>query len=707
MEISDRLNYTDNAPVKRVELHAHTKMSAMDGIVSAKDLVKRASEWGHEAIAITDSYVVQAFPEAYMTSREINIKIIYGVVVKIQEDGNACAATLLAKDLLGLKNLYKLISLLHTKYFCEKTKTPYLPMDVIATHRGGLLIGSGCSGSSVYEAIHRNESENTILDDAKFYDYLELDATEDESINTYIVKIGELLDKPVVAVGNVHYLNPKDKAAHRMLHISQGHEHFDDSAKWHFSTTEDMLTEVEYLGDAKAFEVVITNTNLIAKMIERMPPIPEGFFPPSLDGADDEIVAVCNTRVREVYGETLPDNIRERLDYELGSILNNGYSSIYMAAQRLVRKSNEVGYVVGSRGSVGASLVAYLLGITDVDPLKHDMLFETYAGIDGDRVPKISLNFSNSIIAEINQSVEDVFGKDKVFRAGTIDILRERLAKGVVAGFFSDNGITPTSFEAESLVSAILGVKKTTGQHPGGLIILPADKDIYDFTPTQYPANDKNRSFLTTHFEYHTLENNLFKIDLLGHGSPTMIKKLEDLTCVDAKTIPIDDEKTLDLLKSTDALCIPDFGDEFARDIIITANPKTFDDYVKIFGLTHGMGAWCDNAANLIVNGIATISEVIAVCDDVMLFLLSKGIRRDTAFVIMENVRTGKGLTVEHMDILLESGVPEWYIESCNRIQYLLPKAHAAAYTMMSFHIAWFKTHHPEAFDKAYVDPEK
>ena len=690
----------DDALIKRVELHTHTKMSDQQvGITPVVDLIERAAEWGHKAMAITDWESVQAFPEAYKASKDKSIKVIYGAEVKVRKDGIAYFSTLLAKNLAGLKNLYKLISLSHTEYLCEKTKMPEVPMDVIMTHREGLFIGSGLLDSEVYEEIQHGASEEQVCKIAIFYDYIELCPANDESTNIIAARIGEVLNKPVVAVGNTRLLEPYDKAAHRILYEIEGYPYREYQAKdWHFMTTEEMLHRLAYLGEEKAYEAVVTNTNLIADMIEEFPPIPEEFFLPTLDSADDEMVKLCNTRTKEIFGDILPDSVKERLDYELSSILENGYAVIYIIAQKLVKKSNDAGYIVGSRGSVGASLVAYLLGITEIDPLKYDIPFETFAGIDGDRMPDIDLNFSGDYQEEIHKYVEELFGKDKVFRAGTISTICERSATGIVLKYFANRGITPTPFEIEALVSDITGIKRTTGQHTGGVIIIPTDNEIYDFTPTQYPGNKKEDHVLVTHFEYYYLGNTLYKFDLLGHDDPTMIKKLEELTGVDARSIPFNDEKTLDMLISADTLGVPEFGTDFVRNIIKSVKPKTFDDFVKISGLSHGTDVWCDNAENLIASGTATISEVIALRDEIMVYLMEKGICLETAFEIMENVRNGSVLSDEHEDIMLKSGVPEWYTESCNKIAYLFPKAHAVAYTIMAFRIAWFKAHYPELF---------
>ena len=691
---------TDNAPIKRVELHAHTKMSAMDGMISARDLVERAAEWGHKAIAITDhTAVTQAFPEAYRASRDKNIKIIYGSDFLVNDDGVNFCVNLLAKNTTGLKNLYKIVSLANTEYYSDERRIPDVPIDVVLANREGLLIGSSLFGCDVYAAIRRGDSAEQIADIATFYDFIEVDLQDDESINTIAAQIGQFLNKPVVAVGNTRILEHKDKAAHRILYEIEGLPYREYQAKnWHFMTTEEMLHRLAYLGEDKAYDVVVTNSNLIADMIEEIPPVPKGFFLPTLDGAEEEMVQICNTSAKELYGNILPDNMKKRLDYEFNSILENGYAVIYMIAQRLVKKSNDDGYMVGSRGSVGASFVAYLLGITEIDPLIYNIPFEVFAGLDGDKMPDIDLNFSGDYQAIIQKYVGELFGKDKVFRAGTISTTGERVAMGMVLRYFEDKGITPAPFEVEALASDLIGIKRTTGQHPGGLMIIPADKEIYDFTPVQYPGNKKDSGVVTTHFEYSSLDNTLLKFDLLGHDSPTLIKKLEDLTGVDVRAIPLDDEKTLDMLINTDALGVPEFSADFVRNMITTANPKTFNDFVKISGLSHGTDVWCDNAENLIKNGIASISEVIALRDEIMVYLMDKGICRETAFYIMENIRKGRGLSDEHEDIMSKSGVPEWYIESCNKIRYMFPKAHAVAYTIMAFRIAWFKAHHPEAF---------
>ncbi|MGE5629846.1 MAG: PolC-type DNA polymerase III [Caulobacteraceae bacterium] len=958
----------DVSEEKRVELHAHTGMSTMDGICSASDLIKRAKQWGHKAIAITDHGVVQAFPEAFETSKKLGVKVIYGVEgyfvndgipivynsrkwgfdeefvvfdiettglspfhdriteigavriksgkvldtfselinpeIKIPEniikltgitdelvkdkeiikevlprflefvgdcplvahnasfdsgfikakaaelgltvensvidtlqlsrtllpelkrhklnlicehlgvklenhhratdDAEAAAGIfdkfmgimaergitnvddinslvgqgvnyktsdsyhmiILAKNMTGLKNLYKLISLAHLNYFYKKPRTL---KSVLMQHREGLIIGSACEAGEIFRSIINNADENTLMERARFYDYLEIQpngnnefllrtgklgsVAELENINRKIIELGQKLGKPVVATGDVHFLEPEDEIYRRIIMAGQGYSDADEQAPLYFKTTDEMLKEFSYLGEEKAYEVVVTNTNKILEQIEDIIPIPEETYPPKIEGSEEQIRSMTMKKAHEMYGDVLPEVVEKRLEKELNSIINNGYAVLYVIAQKLVTKSLSDGYLVGSRGSVGSSLVAHMCDITEVNALPphylcpkckysyfytdgsigsgadlpdkdcpecgtrlkkdgHDIPFEIFLGFEGDKEPDIDLNFAGEYQPEAHKYTEELFGKGYVFRAGTIGTIAEKTAYGFIKKYYEEKGIKVSSAEMNRLVKGCTGIKRTTGQHPGGVMIVPNYTDIYNFTPIQHPADDNDSSIITTHFDYHSISGRLLKLDILGHDVPSIIRMLEDLTGFNVNDVPLDDRKTMSLFTSSEALgvsledidCkvgslgIPEFGTKFVRQMLMDTQPSTFAELVRIAGLSHGTDVWLNNAQDLIRNGTATLKEVISTRDDIMLYLIYSGVKPKTAFKTAENVRKGKGLTPEQEEAMREQKVPDWYIESCKTVKYLFPKAHATAYVMMSFRVAYYKVYYPAAF---------
>ncbi len=961
----------DTAEEKRVELHLHTQMSAMDGVSSFKKLCERAKKWGHKAIAITDHGVVQGFPEAMDAAKKFGLKVIYGVegylvndkkpiltnynkekkydkfvvfdiettglsptndmiteigAVKIEngqivdeynqlinperkipdniveltgitnemvenmptidevlpkfeefikdsflvahnasfdvgfireqfmrrgkklenpvldtlelsrnllpqlkshrlnivakylnvdlvnhhravDDAKATAEIflkflellkksgindvsqvneivlgkndlkgesyhiiILVKNLIGLKNLYKLISESHLNYFYKK---PRIPKSLLSSYREGLILGSACEAGELYRAILRNKDENEIRNIVEFYDYLEIQPLgnnmhlvrdglvegeeELKAINKKIIELGKKFNKPVVATGDVHFLDPEDEVYRRILMHGQGYSDADVQPPLYFRTTDEMLKEFEYLGEEKAEEVVVKNTNLIADMVEDILPIPEGTYPPVIDGAEEELRNMTYKRAIEIYGDPLPKIVKERLDKELNSIIKNGYAVMYIIAQKLVSKSLSDGYLVGSRGSVGSSFVATMSGITEVNPLVphyvcpnckysefiedgsigsgvdlpdkdcpvcntklnkdgHDIPFEVFLGFEGDKEPDIDLNFAGEYQPRAHKYTEELFGEGFVFRAGTIGTIAEKTAYGFVKKYFEEKGKNAHPAEINRLVSGLTGIKRTSGQHPGGVMIVPRNKEIYDFTPIQYPADDNSSGVITTHFDYHSISGRILKLDILGHDVPTIIRMLEDITGVDPRTIPLDDKETIKIfttpeplnIKDKDynidigTLGIPEFGTKFVRQMLLDTKPTTFSELVRISGLSHGTDVWINNAQDLVKSGKAPLSEVISTRDDIMLFLIYAGLDKKRAFKIMERVRKGKGLSDEDIEYMQQFALPDWYIDSCQKIKYMFPKAHAVAYVMMSFRIAYFKVHYPEAFYATY-----
>lgn len=775
IRIEQRLRQ-DEAKEKRIELHLHTRMSTMDAISSAQELVQRAKLWGHEAIAITDHGVVQAFPEAVEAGEKHGVKVILGVEGYLVDDApgplplnqrKSRHVVLLVQNTTGLKNLYRLITLSHLEYFHRR---PRIPKSLLSLHREGLLVGSACEAGEVIQGILRQQEWSQLLELADYYDYLEIQPTgnnmfmlrngqvADEeglrAVNKTVLRLGQELGKPVVATGDVHFLDPQDEAYRRILMAGKGFEDADQQAPLYYRTTGEMLEEFAYLGE-DAYEVVVSAPRRLAAGIEALKPFPDDLFYPTIPGAAEKIEKMSWERARELYGVNLPPLVEKRLDKELKSIIGHGFAVLYLIAHLLVKKSNDDGYLVGSRGSVGSSLVATMTGITEVNPLPphyrcvnpaclhsvwvedgsvgsgadlpdrncpecgqilakdgHDIPFETFLGFKGDKVPDIDLNFSGDYQPRAHKYTEELFGKDYVFRAGTIATIADKTAFGYVKNYLEERKLKVRSAEMMRLVKGCTGVKRTTGQHPGGLMVVPKECDVFDFTPLQRPADDPNTDIVTTHFDYHSISGRLVKLDILGHDDPTVIKMLEDLTGEDAKKIRLDDAKTMSLFKGPEALGviseeirsktgtfgIPEFGTKFVRQMLEDTQPRSFSDLVRISGLSHGTDVWLGNAQDLVRNGTATISEIIACRDDIMVYLIYKGLEPGRAFKIMEGVRKGKGVKPEDIEEMKEHDVPEWYIASCQKIKYMFPKAHAVAYVTMAFRIAWFKVYYPEAF---------
>ncbi len=972
----------DNSPVKRVELHCHTKMSDMDGVSEVGDIIKRAKKWGMPAIAITDHGVVQAFPDAsHALDKGDTFKIIYGVegylvddmkqlvesprgqsfddpfvvfdiettgfsplndhiieigAVKVENgvisekfstfvnpdmpipfrieqltgisdsmvlpapkidqvlpeflkfcegaalvahnasfdvsfiDHNArllglpfdptvldtvslarlllpqlnrfkldtvakalnislenhhravddagCTAEIfeaflkmlrnrgvdnvdalnemsrlddervkklpshhiiiLAKNDVGRTNLYRLVSRSHIDYFY---RNPRIPKSLFSKYREGLIIGSACEAGELYQALLRGVPDTQIGEIVNFYDYLEIQplgnnafmledgdsvikSEEDlKEMNRKIVRLGEQFHKPVCATCDVHFLDPEDEIYRKIIMAARTYENSDNQAPLYLRTTEEMLTEFEYLGPDKAYETVVTNTRKIADMCERIAPVRPDKCPPVIEDSDGTLRKICYDRAHEIYGENLPEIVTERLERELHSIISNGFAVMYIIAQKLVWKSNEDGYLVGSRGSVGSSLVATMAGITEVNPLSphyycpnchysdfdspevkafsgmsgcdmpdkecpvcgtklkkegHDIPFETFLGFKGDKEPDIDLNFSGEYQSHAHDYTEVIFGKGQTYRAGTVGTLADKTAYGYVKRYYDERGERKRNCEINRIVQGCVGIRRTTGQHPGGIIVLPIGEEIDSFTPVQRPANDMTTTTVTTHFDYHSIDHNLLKLDILGHDDPTMIRMLQDLTGLDpVKDIPLDSPEVMSLFQDTSALgvkpediggCrlgalgVPEFGTDFAMQMLMDAKPKYFSDLVRIAGLAHGTDVWLGNAKDLILSGQATIQTAICCRDDIMVYLIQKGLDQSLSFTIMESVRKGKGLKEEWEKEMLSHGVPEWYIDSCKKIKYMFPKAHAAAYVMMAWRIAYCKVFYPLAYYAAF-----
>ena len=801
----EKIEKQDNAPEKRVELHLHTNMSAMDGMTSAKELVSRAIAWGHKAIAITDHGVVQAFPEACNTAAKAGIKIIYGMegylvdydsfyddygfgvddeipaeyIEKVRAE-KTYHIIIIAKNTQGLKNLYKLITDSNLKFFKRR---PRIPRHRLMQFREGLIIGSACEAGELYRALVDQKSDDDILRIASFYDYLEIQpngnnafmlrsqderyerfkTVEDlENVDRQIIHIADKLGKMVVATCDVHFIDPGNAVFREILMTSMGFSDASQQAPLYFRTTEEMLAEFAYLGEETAKEVVITNPNKIADLCESgMTPFPRGTFPPSLEGADEDLTRICWERTKKDYGDPVPENVAKRLEKELKSIISNGFGVLYMIAQKLVQNSEEHGYYVGSRGSVGSSFVAHAAGISEVNPLPphyickkckhseffmdgsvgsgydlppkdcpncgipmhrdgHDIPFETFLGFKGDKQPDIDLNFSGEYQFYAHRYTEELFGIDHTFKAGTIGTIADKTAYGFVKKWLEVKGITVNRAEEDRLTKGCTGVKRTTGQHPGGMVVVPASNDAEDFTPIQHPADDVSGGLRTTHFDFHSLHDTILKLDNLGHDVPTLYRHLEDSTGINVFDVDICDPKLYELLTSpeplgvtaeeigceTGTLSLPELGTPFVRGMLMEAKPKNFSDMLQISGLSHGTDVWLGNAQELIKNGTCTISEVIGTRDNIMVYLMHKGLEPDMAFKIMEIVRKGnatKLLTEAHIKAMKEHNVPDWYIDSCMKIKYMFPKAHAAAYVSAAMRLAWYKVYKPTEYYATYM----
>lgn len=680
--------------------------------------------------------------------------------------------TLLAQNQQGLKNLFKLISISHIDYFY---RVPRIPRSVLQKYRDGIIVGSACDKGEVFEGMMQKAFEE-VEDIAKFYDYIEVhpkevyahlielelvkDEEKLEDIISNLVKLGDKLGIPVVATGNVHYLDPRDKIYRKILVNSQGGANPLNRHKLpdvHFRTTNEMLNAFRFLGEEKAKEIVITNTNKISDMIEEVKPIKDELYTPRIEGAEEDIRSMSYSMAKSIYGDPLPEIVEARLEKELKSIIGHGFAVIYLISHKLVKKSLEDGYLVGSRGSVGSSFVATMTEITEVNPLPphyvcpsckhseffndgsvgsgfdlpnkdcpkcgtkykkdgHDIPFETFLGFKGDKVPDIDLNFSGEYQPRAHNYTKVLFGEDYVYRAGTIGTVADKTAFGYVKAYQQDNNLQIRGAEIERLASGCTGVKRTTGQHPGGIIVVPDYMDIFDFTPIQYPADDRNSEWKTTHFDFHSIHDNVLKLDILGHDDPTVIRMLQDLSGIDPKTIPTDDPEVMKLFSGTESLgvseeqimCktgtlgIPEFGTRFVRQMLEDTKPTTFSELVQISGLSHGTDVWLGNAQELIRNNICTLPEVIGCRDDIMVYLIYQGLEPSFAFKIMESVRKGRGLTEEMEAEMRKNEVPEWYIDSCKKIKYMFPKAHAAAYVLMGIRIAYFKVHYPLYYYAAY-----
>jgi DNA polymerase-3 subunit alpha (Gram-positive type) len=670
-----------------------------------------------------------------------------------------------AKDYEGLKNLYKIVSYSHLNYF---NKRPRIPRSLLNRYKKGLIIGSACERGELYQSIYNKEPEEKIEEIANYYDYLEIQPLGNNQfyldkgmlnskqdlidINKKIVEIGDKLGKKVVGTGDVHFLNPEDEIYRRIIMAGQGYEDADKQAPLYFRTTEEMLEEFDYLDKDKAYEIVVTNPNIVSDWCEKISPISDEKCPPHIEGCEKEIEDIAMTKAKELYGDPLPDIVRERLEKELDSIIKNGFSVMYIIAQKLVWKSNEDGYLVGSRGSVGSSFAAYMTGITEVNSLKPhyrcpkckysdfsdygfkngfdlpdkdcpkcseklvkdgmDIPFETFLGFNGDKEPDIDLNFSGEYQAKAHKYTEVIFGKGTTYKAGTIGTIADKTAYGFVMKYLEEKSKTMLSPEINRIAKGCTGVKRTSGQHPGGIIVVPKGREIYEFCPVQHPADDPRSSIITTHFDYHSIDSNLLKLDILGHDDPTMMRMLQDITGVEPQNIPLDDKETMSIFSSTKALGVtkeqinsevgtfgvPEFGTKFVRGMLVDTRPTTFEELIRISGLSHGTDVWLNNAQTLIQEEITTLNNAICTRDDIMTYLIGEGLPPNPSFKIMECVRKGKGLTEEQEALMREYNIPDWYIDSCKKIKYMFPKAHAAAYVTMAFKIAWFKVHIPIAY---------
>ncbi len=804
--------------MRRVELHCHTNMSAKDAVSSAGDIIKQAHKWGHRAVAITDHGVVQAYPAAADAVSKIrksdpDFKVIYGIECYFIDDTRYKLDGLnskeigklrnhqiiLVKNLTGLRNLYELVSYSHLNNFHGR---PVILRSKLDSLREGLIVGSACEQGELYRAIIDNKPHEELLEIAKYYDYLEIqplgnnefmvrdsvlpDKTDKKTgavipnrfknvvslevvknFNRKVVAIADELGLPVVATGDVHFLKKEDGIVRQIVMAGQGFDDIENQAPLYFKTTDEMLADFDYFGE-RAAEFVIDNPNKIADMVSGdVIPVPAGNYPPVIEGSDDDLRNICWDNAHKIYGENVPEIVEKRLNKELNSIINNGFSIMYISAQKLVAKSEELGYYVGSRGSVGSSFVATMAGISEVNPLAphyvcpmchysefftdgsvgsgfdlpekncpncgtplnrngHDIPFETFLGFKGDKVPDIDLNFSDEVQNAIQEYTKTLFGAENVYKAGTISTIAEKTAFGFAKAYAEKMNITLSKAELNRLATLVndAGVKTTTGQHPAGMIIVPNGMSIYDFCPVQHPADDVNSDIITTHFDFHSIHDTILKLDELGHVVPTTYKYLYEYSGIDVNTVSMSDPKVYSLFTSTDALgvdaediftktgtfCLPEFGTPFVREMLIDCKPKNFSDLLQISGLSHGTDVYLGNAKDLIESGQCTISEVIGTRDNIMVYLIHQGMEEGRAFKITETVRKGlvaKGKVSKEdweamEDDMRAVDVPQWYIDSCHKIKYMFPKAHAAAYVISAIRLGWYKVYRPLEFYCAY-----
>ncbi|MDD6620383.1 MAG: PolC-type DNA polymerase III [Eubacteriales bacterium] len=812
-----KIEKTDDEPEKRIELHLHTSLSEMDGISAPKALVNQAIKWGHPAIAVTDHGVVQALPEAYNAAKG-KIKLILGmegylvddelypdfmnlklkqfkrhhIILLVKEDTSLDESIPKEERKYGRKNLYELISASNVKYFKSR---PLIPKSLLAQKRAGIIIGSACEQGEIYQAILNKESDEKLLELASFYDYLEIQPNGNNAfmirsdkelhqeihseedlidINKKIISLADTLGKPVVATGDVHFLDEKDAKFRAIIMASKGFEDADNQAPLYFKTTREMLDDFAWAGD-RAREFVIDNPKKIADSImDNIPPIPPGTFQPHIDGANEELTEKCWGMAKELYGDPVPEYVADRLQRELDSIIGHGFGVLYVIAKRLVEESERNGYLVGSRGSVGSSLAAHFGGISEVNPLAphyyckkckhsefildgsvgsgfdlppkncpvcgepmkrdgHEIPFETFLGFDGDKEPDIDLNFSGEYQSRSHRYTEELFGKDYVFKAGTMATVADKTAYGYVMKYLDERGLQASTPRAEidRLTVGCTGIKRTTGQHPGGMVVVPDKYTVEDFTPIQYPSNDESKGTYTTHFDFkNSLHDTLLKLDELGHDNPTLYKYLEDSTGIPVMDVDLSDPNLYKLITSTEpigvspedidcntgTLAIPEMGTPFVIGMLEEAQPKTFSDLLQISGLSHGTDVWLGNAQELIKNGTCNISQVIGCRDDIMTHLIhvAEKYERETGkesplskkdcFKIMEYTRKGKAPKElpPYEDAMKTIGVEQWYIDSCYKIKYMFPKAHAAAYVIAALRLAWYKIYKPIEFYSAY-----
>ncbi|MCX0354831.1 PolC-type DNA polymerase III, partial [Clostridium perfringens] len=743
-----------NLVAKHLGISLENHHRAVDDAKATAEILKFSFKKMKEEMDIHD---VKTLNEKYLSNIDVKKLPLHHIII-------------LAKNQTGIKNLYKLVSMAHLDYFARR---PRLPKSIITEYREGLIIGSACEAGQLYKAVLEGKTDGELKEIASFYDYLEIqpiqnneflirkgnvkDEEELRELNRKIYDLGKEMDKPVVATCDCHFLDPNDEVFRRIIMAGQGYGDADNQPPLYFRTTNEMMKEFEYLGEEACREVVIENTQKIADMVEAVKPIPDETFPPKIEGAEEEIRNMTMNKVHSIYGENLPEVVQKRLDKELNSIINNGYAVLYLIAQKLVAKSLEDGYLVGSRGSVGSSFVATMSDITEVNGLPphyvcpnckkseffldgsissgadlpdkncpdcgakyikdgHDIPFETFLGFEGDKEPDIDLNFSGEYQAVVHKYTEVLFGKGYVFKAGTIGTVAEKTAYGFVKKYLQERVLVVSQAEIERLTIGCTGIKRTSGQHPGGIMVVPNDNEIYNFCPIQHPADDVNTDIITTHFDYHSISGRLLKLDILGHDDPTVLRMLQDLTGLDPKRIPLNDPKVISLFTSPDALGVtkeelgcevgsyglPEFGTKFVRQMLVDTQPKSFADLVRISGLSHGTDVWLNNAQYFIKEGYTTLKDCIATRDDIMVYLMYKDLPPKTAFTIMEKVRKGKGLSEDDEALMREKNVPDWYIESCKRIKYMFPKGHAVAYVMMAVRIAYYKVYYPEAYYTTY-----